>query len=74
MAKWQNIFLVSRQTYCLKTWQEQKEDNSTDDICYLENIFSTEQLFIFKLADKQATEDELNIDEGKHVLACFQLN
>ena len=25
-----------------------------------------------KLADKQAIEDELNIDGGKHVLACFQ--
>ena len=24
-----------------------------------------------KLADKQATEDELKIDGGKHVLACF---
>ena len=24
-----------------------------------------------KLANKQAIEDELNIDGGKHVLACF---
>ena len=24
-----------------------------------------------KLTDKQAIEDELNIDGGKHVLACF---
>ena len=53
-----------------KTQQEQQEDNSTDDICYLENIFSTEQLFIFKLVDKPI-EGELNIDGGKHVLACF---
>ena len=24
-----------------------------------------------KLANKQAIEDELNIDGGKHILACF---
>ena len=27
----------------LKTWQEQQEDNSEGDICYLENIFGAEQ-------------------------------
>ena len=35
----------------------------------MENICRTEQSP--KLADKQAIEDELNIDGGKHVLACL---
>ena len=42
--------------------------NLTEDICYLENICSTESP---KLAIKQATEDKLNIHGGKHILACF---
>ena len=29
--------------YKLKTWQEQQEDNSKGDICYLENICGAEQ-------------------------------
>ena len=29
--------------YCLKTKQEQQEDNSTYDICYLEYILRPEQ-------------------------------
>ena len=32
--------------YWLKTYQEQQEDNSRDDIRYLENICGTEQPFI----------------------------
>ena len=31
--------------YCLKAQQEQQEDNSTDDICDLENICRSEQSF-----------------------------
>ena len=27
--------------------------------------------FVPKLVDKQAIEDELNIDGGKHILACL---
>ena len=40
-----------------------------DDICYLENICSTEQPLNPRLANKR--DIELNIDGGKHVLACF---
>ena len=40
--------------YWLKTQQEQQEDNSTDGICYLENICRTEQPLSPKLADKHA--------------------
>ena len=57
--------------YWLKAQQEQQEYNSTDDMCYLENICRTEQPLSPKRADKQAIEDELNIDGGKRVLACF---
>ena len=32
--------------YCLKSWQEQHEDNSMDNICYLEYIWRPEQTFI----------------------------
>ena len=45
----------------------------TDDICHLENICRNEHypLSPRKLVDKQAIEDELNIDGVKHALACF---
>ena len=49
----------------LKTWQEQQEDNSRGDICYLENICGAEQPYTFTM------EDEHNIDGGEHVLAMF---
>ena len=48
----------------LKTWQEQQEDDSNDDICYLENICGAEQ------PETCTIDDELNIDlidVGKHV-------
>ena len=32
--------------YCLKILQEQQEDNSTDNICYLEYICRPEQTLI----------------------------
>ena len=57
--------------YWLKTQQEQQEDNSMDDICYLENInFAVlNNPLNPRLANKW--DIELNIDGGKHVLACF---
>ena len=33
--------------------------------------YRTTNPFSPKLVDKQAIEDELNIDGGKHVLPCF---
>ena len=57
--------------YWLKTQQEQQEDNSTDDICCLENVCELNKPLSPKLPDKQAIEDELDIDGGKPVLACF---
>ena len=48
--------------------EEQQEDNSKGDICYLENICRAEQ------PETCTIEDELNIDlidGGKHVLAMF---
>ena len=51
----------------VKTWQEQQEDNSKGDICYLENICRAEQ------PETCTIEDELNIDlidGGKHVELC----
>ena len=47
------------------TWQEQQEDNSRGDICYLENICGAEQPSMCTI------KDELNIDGGKHVIAMF---
>ena len=40
----------------LKTWQEQQEDDSKGDICYLENICGAEQ------PETCTIDDELNID------------
>ena len=45
--------------------QEQQEDNSKGDICYLENICGAEQ------PQTCTIEDELNSDGGKNVLAMF---
>ena len=45
-----------------------------DDICYRENIYRTTRVNIPlspTLANKQAIEEELNIDGGKPVLPCF---
>ena len=52
--------------YCLKTWQE---DNSTDNICYLEYIILQTWTALYFL--NMHYWGELNIDEGKYVLACF---
>ena len=56
----------------LKTQHKQQEDNSMDDICYLENICRNEQPFILpKLADKLALSNmNLTLMEVGHVLAC----
>ena len=49
----------------LKTWQKEHKHNSEGDICYLDNICGAGQTQMY------TTEDELNIDAGKHVLAMF---
>ena len=49
----------------LKTWQEQQEQNSKGDFCYLENICGVEK------PQTCTIEGELNIDGSKHVLAMF---
>ena len=55
--------------YRLKTWQE---DNSTDNICYLEKILQTwTTLYLLIFPINMDYWDELNIDGGKDVLACF---
>jgi len=43
-------------------WQEQQEDNSKGNICYLENICGTTLN-----VHHESIEDELNIDGGKHI-------
>ena len=46
MAEHFNHFLMKKQAnYWLKTQQKQQEDNLTDDVCYLENICSSENHF-----------------------------
>ena len=55
----------------IRAWEKQ-EDNSTDDICYLENTLQNwTTLYLLNLLIN-TIEDELNIDGGKHVLACFE--
>ena len=40
--------------YCLKTWQEQQDDNSTDDIYYLQIFADLNSPLPPKLPDKDA--------------------
>ena len=54
--------------YCLKTSQEQQEDNSTDNICYLEYICRPEQTLKFPI--KRCLID-FNFHRPR--LACFSL-
>ena len=53
--------------HCLKTYQEQREVNSTDNICYLEYILQTRaDLYLLNFPKKMDYRCELNIDRGKH--------
>ena len=48
-----------------------KSEQLTDDEVAEYSQYRTTNPLSPKLVDKQAIEDELNIDGGKHVLACF---
>ena len=62
--------------FCLKTQQEKQESKSTDDICYLENIWRmrrTKHRLSSELAEKQANEDRklTSTEVRQHVLASW---